>query len=342
MAQPKADEVASGAMTGGAVAGPWGAVIGGAAPILGGALGNMFGSGDRAEADRLLADIYSQYQNLQMPTIEQQTMTPEEYMIAGTMDPTLLQAEQLGATDAFQNINLDPRLQKTQKDTLSMLEKIAGSGYSEEDKAALQLALNKTNANEQARQQAMLQQQDARGVGSSDAALAMRSASAQSQANRDSEAAMQKAIEGRNRALQAATQAGSMAGQMENAAYSREAQEAAAMNAREASNAQLRNEAQQRNAQAKNAAQQFNLQNAQQVSGANVSARNAAQSQNKGLHQQQYQNQLQRLSGLGVAAGNQANNLQNNAQRTADMWSGIGSGVGSGVMGYAASQKKGT
>lgn len=316
------------------------AAIGIGANVGGGLLGNMLGQGDRDRASGILSDIYSQYQNLQMPTVEQQQINPAAYQLAGTMDPSLLQAQQLAATDAFQNINLDPRLQKTQRDTLSMLEKVAGSGFTDEDKAALQLALNKTNANEQARQQALLQQQDARGVGSSDAALAMRSASAQGQANRDAEAAMQQAIEGRARALQAATQAGSMAGNMENAAYSREAQEAAALNAREASNAQLRTDAQNRNAVAKNAAQQFNINNAQQVSNANTGAQNTAQAHNKGLYQQNYQNQLQRLSGMGVAGGAQANNLQNNANRTGEMWAGIGSGIGSGVMAMGANAAK--
>lgn len=316
------------------------AAIGMGANLAGGLMGNAASQGDRDRASNILSEIYSQYQNLQMPTVEQQQINPAAYQSAGTMDPTLLQAEQLGAVDNFQNIALDPRLQKTQRDSLSMLEKVAGQGFTDEDKAALQLALNKTNANEQARQQALLQQQDARGVGSSDAALAMRSASAQSQANRDSEAAMQQAVEGRQRALQAATQAGSMAGQMENAAYSREAQEAAAMNAREASNAQLRTDAQNRNATAKNAAQQFNLNNAQQVANNNTQTQNTAQVHNKGLYQQNYQNQLSRLGGMSGAGGNVSNNLQNNADRTAGMWAGIGSGIGSGVMGYAASQKK--
>lgn len=309
------------------------------ANVAGGLLGNALSSGDRSAASGILADIYNQYKNLQIPTIASQEISPEAYTVAGDLASYLENAQLLGQTDALQNVQLDPRLQKTQMDNLEMLNKIAsGGGMTDADKAALQLSLNKIEADSNARNQALLQQQDMRGVGSSDMATAMRAQNAQSAANRANEAALTTAAEGRNRALQAMASSSGLAQAMEQADYGRQAALAQNLNQREMANVQAQNAAQARNVAAQNAAAQFNLQNKQQVSGANTSARNAAQQYNKELQQQQYQNQLSRLSGMSGAGGAQSQNLQNQADRTANMWAGIGSGVGQGIMGYASLQ----
>lgn len=318
-----------------------GAIAAGAlAPVVGGIIGNAMSQGDRDRASDILADIYNQYKNLQIPTIASQEISPEAYTVAGELASAEEIAKLLGQTDALQNVQLDPRLAKTQMDNLQLLNKIATSGgMTPEDKAALQLALNRVEADQNARNQALLQQQDMRGVGSSDMATAMRSQQAQSSANRAAEAALQTQAEARQRALNAMMASSDLARQMEGADYQRQAALAENLNQREAANVAAQNAAMARNIAQQNATAQFNLQNKQNIANQNVSTRNQAQQYNKGLVQQQFQNQLSRLSGMSGSGTNQAQNLQNQAQQTANMWSGIGSGAGQGIMGYALHKK---
>lgn len=277
--------------------------VGAGANLLGGYLGDQAAKGDRQRSLDILNNIYNQYANLTPPSIESQQISPEAYTLAGMLTPGQESPEALAARTALQDIQLDPRLQKTQMDSLQMLQKIAQSkGMTPEDKASLQLAMNKVEADNQARQQALLQQQEARGVGSSDMATAMRSQQAQSSANRAAEMALANQVEGRRRALEAMSGSADLARQMEQAQYGREAAVAGQLDTRDIANVQARNQAQQRNIQAQNAAQEFNLRNMQNVGQQNVATRNLAQEKNKGLVQQQFQNQLQRLQGMGGQA----------------------------------------
>lgn len=306
------------------------------AQVLGGALGAQQASKDRDKSLSILQRMYDQYAGLKVPTIEEQMISPEGYTLAQEMLAAQETPEALAMRDQLENVSLDPRLKKTQMDNLAMLEKIASSGgMTPEDKASLQLAMNKVEQDANARNQALLQQQEARGVGSSDMATAMRAQTAQSAANRASEAALTNQIEGRRRALEAMTGAGSLAANLEQADYGRQAALAQNLNAREQANVQARNDAQQRNIAEQNAAQRFNIQNKQNVSNLSVESRNLAEQKNKALHQTQYQNQLDRLAGMSGQATGMSRAHNEAADRTQKQWSeGIGA-VTKGAMGLA-------
>ena len=79
------------------------------------------------------------------------------------------------------------------------------------------------------------------------------------------------------------------------------------------------------------------LQNAQNIANNNVATRNAQQQFNRGLEQQQFQNQIQRAGGVASGYNNMANLNLGNANATANMFAQMGGAVGSGLAANAMS-----
>lgn len=314
-----------------------------AAPVIGGMIGGQAGAGDRSAANAILNDIYNQYKNLKVPTIESQQINPELMAVVGQLDPSMENALTLGSRDALQDIQLDPRLKNTQMDSLKMLEDIAKGGLTPSDRARLNATRRATQSDVNAQLNSMLQQQEQRGVGSSDASLALRSNAAQSAANRASAEMDREQAMAFERALAATEQAGTLAGNIEQADYGRQAALANALNQREQTNLNQRTGAQTRNIDRFNQAQQANLVNRQDVANQNVGIRNAAQTHNKGLNQTQFQNELSKLSGASGAGGAKADNLNESAKAKETMWGEMGSGAGKMLLGASGlnSNKKG-
>ena len=239
-----------------------------ALPIIGGLMDKDTGDKRSSEADELSKQSVEAWKSLALPKFGD--LNYERFASAGTLTPEMEAAEQLAMMDQLQNVNLDPRLRTAQMSALETLQKVGQTGMTPEMRAELSSIQRKTEAENQARLSALLQQQDARGVGSSDMGLAMRALDAQSAANRQAEAAQNAAARGFQQALQATASSGSLAGNMEQADYGRQAALADALRNRELMNMQQRAGVQQRNVGTKNAAQQFNLQQAQDIANQNV------------------------------------------------------------------------
>lgn len=309
----------------GSAFGPWGAAIGGAAGLLGG----LASQGQRNAATGIQQDIYNQYANLQTPSIDQEKLALAMEQSAGNLSPEKLQAAQLGSKDAYQNIANDPRLVQAQYNNLQLLSKIANSGgLTPQDQAQLNSIRRQTEADTNAAVQQQLQNQQARGVGTSDAALAARLLQAQQGANRQSQQADDTASMAFQRALQAASNAGTLGSQMENQQYQQQANLANALNSREYTNTNLQNQANAQNVNAFNQAQQYNLSNAQNIANNNTNLQNQQQQYNKGLYQQQYQDQLAKLSGMQGQGANLSNTYNSNANRIANQYTTVGEGIG--------------
>lgn len=310
-----------------------------AAPVIGGVLGNVLSGGDRSNAADAIHNYYNMVNQLQLPEIDKMRLALTQYQSAGELTPEQEQDILLKQQDAMQDINLDPRLKKAQMDQLETLQKLGDTGVTPVEQAELNKVRRLAAADNQARMQQMLEDQQRRGVGSSEAAMAARLISGQSAANRQSEEQDRLMAMAFQRALEAKSGAAGIAGSMEGADYGRQSDLAKALNAREYANVQQQTGTQQRNIDRANQAMQLNLQQKQGLANANVDLGNKQQQYNKELQQQNYENQLRKMGMLGEASKAKADIYGNQANSTANMWAGIGSGVGKGLGGMALAGK---
>lgn len=301
-------------------------------------LGQQLVAGEQARGQQTSAEIAAKdaqraWSQVSSPELKEIIMN--QYASQGLLAPTAEQAEQLAMQDQLQNIQLDPRLRTAQMSALETMQQIGQGGFTPEQRAQLQSIRQRTEADNTARLQALLQQQDVRGVGSSDMATAMRALEAQSAANRQATDVSNTAATGFRQALEAMTSGGQMAGQMEGADYSRQSQLAEALRAREAQNLQQRADVQQRNVGAQNVAQQFNLQQKQDIANRNVDLQNQQRMYNENQRlQQMFENQAKIAAGKTganqAAAGTFANMAANTAAAGTTAAKGIGE-LGAGL-----------
>jgi len=319
----------------------WTSLIPAALSVAGGLAGQAGASGAERNAEDLTKKQLAVWEQLALP--EFKDLNLQRYNQAGTMAPSTEIAEQLSMMDQLQNAQTDPRLRTAQMSALDTLQKIGQTGMTPEQRAELNAITRKTEAENQARLQQLLQQQDARGVGSSDMGLAMRALEAQGAANRQAETSERTAATGMRQALEAISGAGSLAGQMDATDYARAAQLAEAQRAREMANMAQRADVQQRNVATRNAAQQFNLQQAQDIANRNVGlAGEEARYSAYERPQMQFQAGAQRAAGISGGAAAGAKQAAEQAATTKKQMSGIGSGLGQMAGSYFGSKSGGT
>lgn len=310
------------------------------ANLVGGLLGNDQASADRAAAKEAALATQKLYQNIDLPDIEKMKLNPALYGIAGELTPEQMSALALSQQDQLSDVQLDPRLKSAQMDALSFMQQTGQTGLTPQERAQVNNLRRQTEADNQSRMQALLQGQDARGVGSSDMGLAARMIEAQSSANRQAQSTDDIAGQAFQRALQSMSQAGSLAGNMESADYSRQAQLAQAQREREMANWSNQQNVANQNTQNRNSAQQFNLNNSQRVKDQNTGLTNQTQKFNSELQQRKFENELSRAGGIssGNAQASQAH--AGSAAQTAGMWGGIGKGVGEMLSGFSDDDNK--
>jgi hypothetical protein len=310
-----------------------------AAPVVGGLIGQEQSRGAQQQSEQILKDLYAKYANLQIPDVEKQRLMLEDYKSSGVYSPETETALGLSTHDPMQDIAIDPRLKQAQMNQLETLSKLGETGFSPVERAELNSMQRKIEADNTSRLQQILQQQDQRGVGSSEAGLAARLQASQSAANRQAQESEQIAAQAFERALQSKMGAGQLGAQMESNQFGQEAQKANATTNRELANFNNANSVQARNVASQNQGQMYNLQNDQNVMNQNTALRNQQQQYNKNLEQQKFENELTKLNGMSGSGQNLSNQYANNAAQTRQNWSNIGGGVGQGLSGVAMSKK---
>lgn len=306
----------------------WAAAIPSLLQIAAGVQGNQQANQQSGDAANTLAKNRSLYEQLLIPSIEDQRLDLQQYTSAGNLVNKEDVAEQLAMQDALQNINLDPRLKQTQMDQLNTLQKIAGSGFTPDELYAMDTQRGKNEADVTSRLKQLQQQQDMRGMGNSDLALASRMQEAQSGANRSAEDARAQQALGFKRSLEAITQAGNLAGNIDQTDYNRQAALAQNLNQREATNLNQRSSVNRSNVDRFNQALASNLQNQQNIMNQNTGLANTQQQFNKGLAQTQFQNQLQKIGGITGANTSIAKGQEAGADRTRDLYGGVANSIG--------------
>lgn len=303
------------------------------ANIAGGVAGNLLSQGDRDKASAEIEGIKDLYANIQLPDIEQMKLDLQQYQTGPEYTAREGVAEQLGMTDALQDVQLDPRLKQTQMNALETLQKIAGSGFTPDELNALQEQRSAREADLTSKLKALQQQQDMRGIGNSDMALAQRMMESQGSANRGAADARALEAQAFKRSLDAITQGANLAGNIDATDYARQAQLAQNLNQRELTNLQQRANVNNSNVDRFNRALESNIANQRETLNRNTQLANQQQQFNKGLAQQQFGNQMSLAGAKAGAAGTAANMYGNRANATAGMFSGIGSGLGNIAMG---------
>lgn len=303
------------------------------ANIGGGLLGDLFSSGDRGASEDQIREILKLYQNLKVPTIEEQSLDLGRYQSAGNLNPETNQAEDLSAVDNLQNVQTDPRLRQAQMNALKTLSQIGGSGFTPDELNAALGMQEQNNADLTSRMKQLQQQQDVRGIGTSNMALAQKMMEAQSGANRAAADARNLQSEAFKRSLSAITSGGEMAGGIEAQDYGRAKNVADSLNRREFTNVQNRNSINESNVDRFNRALEYNLNNQQGIMNKNVDTSNQQQAHNKGLQQTNFQNQMDRIGGMAGGYKGMGDMYADRAAGTAKKWAGIGSGAGQMIMG---------
>ncbi len=317
---------ASGASTGAAF-GPYGALIGGVAGGLGGLLG-----GDDSGNSAQLAQNQALWNALMPPSAEDLAVNYNNYNYAGDVSPKMDVAQQLGQHDALQDVNLDPRLKQAQMSALDTLSKIAGSGFTPDEKASLDAARQQRDADVTSKLKALQQNQDMRGVGNSDMALAQQMMQAQSSANSGAADARAEQAQAYKRSLDAIMNKGSLASNMENTDYSRQANLANNLNSRELTNLGQRANVGASNVNRFNNALQYNNTNQQNVMNKNTDTQHSQANFNSQAKENAFANQIAKVNGqtganVNVGNANIAQQNRNNAT-TSGLFDSVAKGAG--------------
>lgn len=301
-----------------------------AAPIIGGVIGSGQAQDSADAANNARKEALAQFANIALPDIEKQRLNLEQYTNLGTYNPELEALVNAQNTN-LENVSLDPRLRNEQMRALESMSGIAESGMTPQDAAAFELARRNAAAEGEAKQQQILQNMQARGQGGSGAELMARLQSNQSGADRLQQAQLEEAAKKQQARMQALTQQANMAGSIRSQDYGQQTDLARAQDAINQFNTANSQSVNARNTSTKNQGQLNNLTRAQELANMNVNTRNQQQTSNKGLEQQQFQNQLSKAAGSSGQYAGMASANDKQAQNTAGMWGTIGQGVGTGI-----------
>lgn len=277
-----------------------GKIVSGATQALGLTADPNAGAGAAASQMQMYKRAMEELDKLQIPDIEKQKLALEIPQLVG-----LQQAEQLGDT-ALADIAPDAQSEEAQRSALTQLKELSEKGFSEEDRAAMRQMQRQVGAEEKARQQSILSDMAQRGVSGGGQELAARLASSQASASRAAEGADRLAIQQAQARRAALSQLGQQAGAFRGQQFQ---EQSSAAKARDAIN--------QFNAMQRAQAQQANLAQRQAIENQRAATLNQQQAANKGLIQQQYQNQLQKATGMQSAMGNVAQAYGQQAQAQA-------------------------
>lgn len=236
------------------------------------------GKSEMKEANRLMRDNIARLEAIGVPTIEAQRIALESPELVG-----LLEAEALGPS-RFEEISMDPRLQAAQ---MAALEDITGvteaGGLDAQARLALEEGLGRVAGAEQARLQ-QLREDPTLGQGQK---LALQAQAIQGAGQGGRDVALQTAAQAQQARMAALGQQANLASGMQQQQLGLAGQKASAADAIAQFNTQQRMGVQSQNLAAKQA-----------IANQAVATRNQQEMYNKGLIQQQFQNEMAKATGV--------------------------------------------
>jgi len=293
--------------------------------------GSIAASNAADAAAKAKQDALNQWLSVNVPDPKQQQIELQNYAVTGQLSPAMETAFQQSQT-GLNNMALPSTGRSAEVGALTQMQNLAQNGGL--DAQALQQsqqAINAANANEQGQRGAIIQNFAARGEGGAGAQLAAELQASQGDANQAAAGGQAAAANAQARALQAMSNASTAGSALNASDYS---QAAAAKQAQDAINRFNTSNSQNianANIGAQNSAQAANLANAQSIANANTGTKNQQEVYNKGLLQQQFNNQAQLAAGKANAYNGVAGQANLNATNTGNMWSGIGQAAAKGA-----------
>lgn len=297
---------------------------------IGSLIGSAAASGDQDKSQQALQDALNNLKGINTPSIEEQELALQQEQSAGKINPNLEQAVQQQGT-GLANVSVNPQLRAAQMQALQSLQQQGQTGLTPQDKLALTQITQQNNQQANSANQAVLQNAAARGMGGSGASLAAQLANNQNSANNQQNQSLQVGAQGAQAALNATAQAGQLGSQMENNQYGEASNAARAQDVINQFNTANKQGVNAQNTLAQNQAQAYNLQNAQNIANTNTGIANQQQVANKGLYQQQYNNQLNQAQAEAGAENNLSGYYGNQAAGTRQEGAAIGNGIQQGL-----------
>lgn len=254
------------------------------------------GRSEMAESNRLMRDNVARLEAIGVPSIEAQRIALQNPELVAP-----LVAEQMGASQ-MEDVQMDPRLQAAQRAALDEMTGLGQTGLGAEDKAAFNQLRRQAAGAAEAQQASTLQEMASRGMLDSGANLAAQLQAGQSQADRMSQEGDRLAASASEARRAALGQQANMASQMSAQDLGLKTNKASAADTIAQFNTQQR-------AATGAANQGYKIDRATQL----ANLRNQEEVGNKGLIQQNFQNQIQRAGGVAQQQSQMASNLQQQA-----------------------------
>lgn len=251
------------------------------------------GKSEMKEANRLMRDNIARLEAIGIPTIEAQRIALESPELVGLLEAEILEPSR------FEEIAMDPRLQAAQ---MAALEDITGvteaGGLDAQTRLALEEGLGRVAGAEQARLQ-QLREDPTLGQGQR---LALQAQAIQGAGQGGRDVALQAAAQAQQARMAALGQQANLASGMQQQQLGLAGQKASAADA-----------IAQFNAQQRMGVQSQNLAARQAIANQAAATRNQQEMYNKGLIQQQFQNEMAKATGVTGQQSQMAGNLQQQA-----------------------------
>ena len=236
------------------------------------------GKSEMKEANRLMRENIARLEAIGIPTIEAQKIALESPELVG-----MLEAEALGPS-RFEQIQMDPRLQAAQMAALEDITGIAeAGGLDAQTRLALEEGLGRVAGAEQARLQ-QLREDPTLGQGQK---LALQAQAVQGAGQSARDVALQSAAQAQQARMAALGQQANLASGMQ--------QQQLGLAGQKATRA---DEIKLEDKRAREAINLFNAQQRQNIANMGTATRNQQEMYNKGLIQQQFQNQMAKATGV--------------------------------------------
>lgn len=303
------------------------AAIGLGAAAIGG-IANTVANLTAQERARVAQDkAFQEWMQINIPDPAQQQLALQQFVDQGDFTPQMEKAIKQAPSD-FQKITTNATYQGAQNKALSELQNIGNQGGLRlQDKVALQESMLDQQTKDRANREGITADMERRGLGGSGFEFASQLAAQQSGADRNAQSSLSVAAQAQQRALDALMKSGELGTQYRGQDFNEQSQKAQAADAINRFNTQSLQNVQQRNIGAQNAASQQNLADKQRISDMNTNLSNDQQRYNKGLAQQQFDNQM-KLTGAKTGLYNQqAQGQLQQGQSLGNLFTNIGSGV---------------
>lgn len=302
-------------------------IVGAAAPIVGGILGQNAAGNAYGQENALLGQGSTAYNNVQLPADLANKIYYQQYQNAGNLTPSQEQTINAAPSIAGQTTG-NAGLQSAQMQALNALKGISQTGMSSTDRARLNQIQQQAATQAEGQKQAVMQNFAQRGEGGSGNELLAQLQAGQNASNQANQSGLGVAANAQQNALSALGQYGQQAGQMEGQQFGQQFQAGSAADQLNRFNTQNQLAQQARNVAGQNAAQQYNLQNQQNLMNANTGQTNQEMLRDVNAQQQLFGDAMQKAGGQSAADFAGAKGYGNLGQQQAGAWTQGGQGVG--------------